>query len=68
MNLSLFFFRCLHASVGLNIRVVEADALVKTVGLVAGGAALPCAAAAAAVVLAAGGICKLIGRRRRLHL
>lgn len=58
---------CLHASVGLNIRVVEADALVKTVGLVAGGAALH-AAAAAAVVLAAGGICKLMGRRRRLHL
>lgn len=67
MNLSLIF-RCLHASVGLNIRVVEADALVKTVGLVAGGAALH-GAAAAAVVLATGGICKLIGRRRRcLHL
>lgn len=66
--LFFFFFRCLHASIGLNIRVVEADALVKTVGLVAGGAALH-GAGAAAVVLAAGGICKLIGRRRRrLHL
>lgn len=59
-------FFCLHASIGLNISVVEADASVKTVRFVAGGAALHCASGAA-VALAAGGFCNLIGRLRRLH-
>lgn len=58
--------RSLHASVGLNIRVVEADAAVKTVRFVAGGAALHRAFGAAAVLMA-GDICNLIGRWCHLH-
>lgn len=64
-RVNYFSCSCLHATVGLNVRVVEADASVKTVRFVAGGAALH-RGSGAAVVLTAGGICSLIGRWCRL--